>query len=120
MNLFVRLQHEFLQRHIGPNDDETQQMLDTIKVSNIKELVNKTIPESIRLDRSLNLPSSMSEADYLAMVKEMSMGNKTGKTYIGQGYYDTHTPSVILRNVFENPGWYTSYTSYQAEISQGR
>jgi len=120
MNLFVQLQHEFLHRHIGPDQRQTEEMLATIQSDSIEDLMNKTIPESIRLNKSLNLPAEMSEADYLKMVKEFSMGNQVGRTYIGQGYYDSYTPSVILRNVFENPGWYTSYTPYQAEIAQGR
>lgn len=120
MNPFIKLQHEFIGRHIGPNETETEQMLSAIKLNNIEELIDKTIPSSIRLKAPLDLPNPMSEADYLSMIKEVSIGNQIGKTYIGQGYYGTITPSVILRNVFENPGWYTSYTPYQAEISQGR
>ena len=84
------------------------------------ELVSRTVPSVIRMNHRLNLPEALSEADYLRLVKDMSLKNKVFRTYIGQGYYDTHTPSVILRNVFENPGWYTQYTPYQAEISQGR
>jgi glycine dehydrogenase len=120
MDLFASLQHEFLQRHIGPDEAETREMLDAINVSGMDELMNKTIPASIRLHKDLNLPPALSEAEYLALIKRVSLENKPGKTYIGQGYYDTHTPSVILRNIFENPGWYTQYTPYQAEISQGR
>lgn len=120
MNPFIKLQHEFLGRHIGPNETETKQMLSTIQLNSIEELIDKTIPSSIRLKAPLDMPNPMSESDYLAMIKEISIGNQIGKTYIGQGYYGTITPSVILRNVFENPGWYTSYTPYQAEISQGR
>lgn len=95
-------------------------MLDTIGIGSIDELIDKTVPGAIRLPRPLDIPNAMSEADYLRMLKNISLGNKVCKTYIGQGYYDTHTPSVILRNIFENPGWYTQYTPYQAEISQGR
>lgn len=120
MNLFSLQDQEFIGRHIGPDEQETQQMLDVIGVSSMDELVARTVPESIRMNSPLNVPKAMSEADYLAMLKEMSLKNKVLKTYIGQGYYGTHTPSVILRNLFENPGWYTSYTPYQAEISQGR
>lgn len=120
MNLFAKLQHEFENRHIGSNESQTAEMLSTIKVDTLQQLVEKTIPKSIRNTEKLDLPEAMSETDYLSMVKEISMGNNLGKTFIGQGYYDTITPSVILRNVFENPGWYTSYTPYQAEISQGR
>ena len=99
MNLFAQLQQEFLHRHIGPDQQQTEDMLATIKSTSIEDLMNKTIPESIRLKKSLNLPAEMSEADYLKMVKEISMGNMVGRTYIGQGYYDSYTPSVILRNV---------------------
>ncbi len=120
MNIFEQQQNEFQQRHLGPNELEMREMLATIKVDSIDELVKKTIPQAIRLDKSLNIPSSMSEASYLRMLKDLSLGNNLGKTYIGQGYYNTITPSVIARNVFENPGWYTQYTPYQAEISQGR
>jgi len=120
MNLFAQLQHEFLQRHIGPDEQETREMLDTIGIGSIDELINKTVPEAIRLPKPLNLPAAVSEADYLRLLKNISLGNKVSKTYIGQGYYDTNTPSVILRNIFENPGWYTQYTPYQAEIAQGR
>src|ERR1700744_1412653 len=120
MNLFAQLQHEFLQRHIGPDAQETREMLDTIGIDSIDELINKTVPQAIRLPKPLNLPAAMSEAEYLRQIKNVSLGNKVSKTYIGQGYYDTHTPSVILRNIFENPGWYTQYTPYQAEIAQGR
>src|SRR4029077_1441001 len=84
------------------------------------ELVNKTIPESIRINEKLELPAAISEAAMLQLAREMGLKNKVFRSYIGQGYYDTVTPSVILRNVFENPGWYTQYTPYQAEISQGR
>lgn len=120
MNLFSSQNREFTQRHIGPNAEETAVMLQTIGVNSLDELIDRTVPAAIRMDRSLNLPPQLSEAAYLRELKDISLKNKTFKSYIGQGYYDTHTPSVILRNVFENPGWYTQYTPYQAEISQGR
>jgi glycine dehydrogenase len=120
MNLFSKLSEGFTGRHIGPNDDDTTAMLGTIGVENMEELISRTVPSAIRMDHALNIPNSLSEAEYLAQLKETSLKNKVYKSYIGQGYYDTHTPSVILRNVFENPGWYTQYTPYQAEISQGR
>lgn len=119
MNLFEELSNEFLSRHIGTIGSE-EQMLDTIGFKSVEELVAKTIPESIRIHEKLNLPDAISEAAMLNQVKELSLKNKVNQSYIGQGYYDTVTPSVILRNVFENPGWYTQYTPYQAEISQGR
>ncbi len=119
MNIFEQQQNEFLARHIGTIGQEMQ-MLKTIGAGSVDELINKTVPASIRSNKALNLPAAMSEADLLKHLKDISLKNKLYKNYIGQGYYDTHTPSVILRNVFENPGWYTQYTPYQAEISQGR
>ena len=119
MNLFEQQSHEFVPRHIGTIGQENE-MLKTIGVNSLEELIDKTIPSSIRIHSKLNLPESISEAELLSELKEISLHNKTFRTYIGQGYYDTLVPSVILRNVFENPGWYTQYTPYQAEISQGR
>lgn len=95
-------------------------MLETIGVDSLSELIAKTVPDAIRMKTPLALPAAMSEAEYLRHIKEVSLKNEVFRNYIGQGYYDTHTPSVILRNIFENPGWYTQYTPYQAEISQGR
>src|SRR5688572_32710238 len=120
MNLFEKQANEFITRHIGPDEQETEQMLNTIGERSLAALVDKTVPPNIRLKKELNLPTAMSEFEYLQHIKEISLKNKVFKNYIGQGYYDTITPSVILRNVFENPGWYTQYTPYQAEISQGR
>lgn len=120
MNLFSIQSEEFIGRHIGPNEQDTKVMLQTIGVESMEELISRTVPDSIRMDHQLRIPAAESEAAYLAELKEASLKNKLCKNYIGQGYYDTHTPSVILRNVFENPGWYTQYTPYQAEISQGR
>src|SRR6266542_3364107 len=120
MNLFEQQSTEFQRRHIGINEADMRKMLQTIGVSSLDELMDKTVPATIRMQKSLNLPAAMSEHEYLKMMKDISIKNKTFKSYIGQGYYDTITPSVILRNIFENPGWYTQYTPYQAEISQGR
>jgi glycine dehydrogenase len=120
MTIFEQQSNEFIPRHIGPNEADTKAMLKTIGVSSIDELISKTVPSSIRMNHELNIPPAMSEHEYLKHVKEISQKNKVFASYIGQGYYDTITPSVILRNVFENPGWYTQYTPYQAEISQGR
>ena len=120
MNPFDRQQHEFQSRHIGPSEDETEAMLSVIGVGSIDELIDKTIPSAIRLNKPLNTPPAVSEHEYLQTLKTIAAKNKVYKSYIGQGYYGTITPSVILRNVFENPGWYTQYTPYQAEISQGR
>ncbi len=120
MNLFEQQQYEFAGRHIGPNKSETKEMLKTIGVETLDELIDKTVPASIRLKKPLKLPVAQTEFEYLDELKKIAAKNKVFKTYIGQGYYNTITPSVILRNVFENPGWYTQYTPYQAEISQGR
>lgn len=120
MNLFDTQQNEFVHRHIGPNDSETTEMLEVIGASSAEALVDQTVPAAIRMQQELDVPAAISESEYLRQLKEISLKNKVFRTYIGQGYYDTITPSVILRNVFENPGWYTQYTPYQAEISQGR
>lgn len=120
MTIFEQQSNEFTPRHIGPNETDSKAMLKKIGVNSLSELVSKTVPASIRMNHELNIPAAMSEHEYLKHIKEVSLKNKIFATYIGQGYYDTITPSVILRNVFENPGWYTQYTPYQAEISQGR
>ncbi len=120
MSLFEQQASEFQRRHIGPDKEQLQEMLETIGVKSLDELVDKTVPAEIRMQHELDLPVAMSESDYLRHIKEVSLQNKIFKNHIGQGYYDTITPSVILRNIFENPGWYTQYTPYQAEISQGR
>lgn len=120
MKLFEEQQYEFTNRHIGPGKKETEQMLSTIGVQSLQQLIDKTLPETIRLKKDLNLPKAQTEFEYLGELKKVAEKNKIYNNYIGQGYYNTITPSVILRNVFENPGWYTQYTPYQAEISQGR
>jgi len=120
MNLTAQQSNEFTGRHIGPRDTDTRAMLKTIGEDSLASLINKTVPPGIRMANALNIPAAMSEHEYLKHIQEVSLKNKLFKTYIGQGYYDTITPSVILRNIFENPGWYTQYTPYQAEISQGR
>lgn len=120
MNLFEDQKIEFQRHHIGPNETETTEMLKQIGTDTLDQLIDRTVPAEIRMEGELNLPAAMSEHEYLQHMKQVSMQNKVYKSYIGQGYYDTITPAVILRNVFENPGWYTQYTPYQAEISQGR
>lgn len=120
MTLFEQQQAEFTNRHIGPTEAETAAMLKTIGVSSMDELINKTVPAAIRLEVPLNTGGPISEYDYLAELKRTAGLNKVYKNYIGRGYYSPIVPSVILRNVFENPGWYTQYTPYQAEIAQGR
>jgi glycine cleavage system P protein (glycine dehydrogenase) len=111
---------KFSDRHIGPRDTDVNQMLTEIGVNSIDELINQTIPSKIRLKNELNLSEPLTEYEYLNHIKDLSHKNKVYKSYIGLGYYNTILPSVIKRNVFENPGWYTAYTPYQAEISQGR
>lgn len=120
MNLFDQQSNEFIPRHIGPNETATRQMLKKTGNDSLEQLISNTVPAGIRMDKPLNLPPAMSEHAYLQHIKEISLKNTLFTNYIGQGYYDTITPSVILRNIFENPGWYTQYTPYQAEISQGR
>jgi len=110
----------FQNRHIGPRNLEIQEMLNKIGVSSIDELIMKTIPDSIRLSESLNLEEGISEFEYFSKIRKIASKNKLYKTYIGLGYYGTILPAVIQRNILENPVWYTSYTPYQAEISQGR
>ncbi|HSB93438.1 MAG TPA: aminomethyl-transferring glycine dehydrogenase [Flavitalea sp.] len=120
MNIFEQQQREFWSRHIGPNESETAEMLKEIGYPSLEELVSRTIPAGIRLAQPLKKPAPQSEYDYLQHLRAVASKNKVFRSYIGQGYYGTITPSVILRNVFENPGWYTQYTPYQAEIAQGR
>jgi glycine dehydrogenase len=110
----------FSERHIGSNSAEKQAMLSKIGVSSINELIEKTIPAHIRLTGELNIDAAMTEQEYLTHISDLGKQNKVFKSFIGLGYNDTIVPSVILRNVLENPGWYTAYTPYQAEISQGR
>lgn len=111
---------KFSDRHIGPGEDETKIMLSTIGVSSLDELIDKTVPSSIRLNKQLSMDKPLSEIELLNRLKVVASKNKIYKNYIGLGYYPTITPGVIRRNILENPGWYTQYTPYQAEISQGR
>ena len=111
---------DFIKRHIGPSDQEQSKMLSDLGVSSIDELVRQIVPDSILLRGDSNLPDGCSEQQALAELKDIASHNIVKRSLIGQGYYGTITPPVILRNVFENPAWYTSYTPYQAEISQGR
>lgn len=110
----------FSSRHIGPNEKEIQIMLDAIGENSVESLIEKTIPASIRLKSPLNLSQPMSEYQYINHLKALASKNKVYRSYIGQGYYNTKVPAVIQRNILENPGWYTAYTPYQAEIAQGR
>jgi glycine dehydrogenase len=117
---FLSHPDQFVRRHIGPNPAEAAEMLALLGFKNVDELVDAAVPKNIRLDKNLNLPAAKSEFDALAELKKIAAENKVFRSFIGQGYYDTITPPVIQRNVLENPGWYTQYTPYQAEISQGR
>ena len=112
--------HSFAPRHLGVNTDEIKEMLQKVGVSSLDQLIDETIPSEIRLNKSLQLPDPLTEPEYLDHIRTIAQKNKLFKSYIGLGYYNTYTPSVILRNIFENPGWYTAYTPYQAEIAQGR
>ncbi|TNF43845.1 MAG: glycine dehydrogenase (aminomethyl-transferring), partial [Cytophagales bacterium] len=111
---------KFESRHNGPTEAEIAEMLEKIGASSLEELINQTVPESIQLERPLDLPKAKLESDFLRDFKKLASKNKVFKSFIGLGYYDTFVPGVILRNVLENPGWYTAYTPYQAEIAQGR
>src|SRR5882757_2772966 len=110
----------FADRHIAPSAEETVQMLRELGFENLDALVDATVPENIRLDRPLDLPKAKSENEALAELRAMSSKNKVARNFIGAGYSDTITPPVIQRNILENPGWYTAYTPYQAELAQGR
>ncbi|GHG63511.1 glycine dehydrogenase (decarboxylating) [Alishewanella longhuensis] len=111
---------EFIQRHIGPDEAETAAMLQELGVDSLEQLIAQTVPASIRLPKPLAIGDSKTEDDALSYLKAVASKNKMYKSYIGMGYHPTLTPNVILRNVLENPGWYTAYTPYQPEIAQGR
>src|SRR6266550_8159899 len=110
----------FARRHIGPSRDDRDRMLETLGAASLDALIDEAIPASIRLDRPLDLPPPESEHYFLRRLGSVARLNKTFRSYIGLGYHDTITPGVIQRMVLENPGWYTPYTPYQAEIAQGR
>ena len=110
----------FSQRHIGPNSDHLEEMLAVIGVDSIDELIDQTVPNNIRLQTDLNLDLPLSEQEFLEHIRALGSKNKVFKSYIGMGYNPSNLPAVIQRNILENPGWYTAYTPYQAEIAQGR
>ncbi|WP_036379935.1 aminomethyl-transferring glycine dehydrogenase [Muricauda sp. MAR_2010_75] len=110
----------FAARHIGIAEKDLSQMFETIGVENMEQLIYETIPDDIKLKKALDLPEGISEHEFLTHIQELAQKNKVFKTYIGLGYHESFTPSVIKRNILENPGWYTAYTPYQAEIAQGR
>jgi len=111
---------EFIQRHVGPDAEETQQMLEYLGLSSLDQLLEQTVPNKIRLPEVMNMPAARSEQQALNDIAKYAKMNKVANSFIGMGYYNTRTPTVILRNVLENPGWYTAYTPYQPEIAQGR
>ena len=111
---------DFIRRHIGPSETEMSDMLDFVGASSLDDLMEQTVPESIRLPQAMNIEGAQTEAEALAYLKDVASKNKIQRSFIGMGYSDTLTPNVILRNVLENPGWYTAYTPYQPEIAQGR
>ncbi|MGK7920971.1 MAG: aminomethyl-transferring glycine dehydrogenase [Trichodesmium sp.] len=111
---------DFSQRHIGPTSDKIQQMLKVLGISSLEDLIDKTVPQQIRYEKPLNLPKPLSESAALGKIQEIISKNQVFRSFIGMGYHDCITPPVILRNILENPGWYTAYTPYQAEIAQGR
>ncbi|MGB0732912.1 MAG: glycine dehydrogenase (aminomethyl-transferring), partial [Pontibacterium sp.] len=111
---------DFVNRHIGPSTDERDAMLSALSVSSLDELIDQTVPEEIRVESPIALSDSRTESEVLGYLKSVAQKNQINRSMIGMGYTDTITPNVILRNVLENPGWYTAYTPYQAEIAQGR
>ncbi|MCD6201406.1 MAG: glycine dehydrogenase (aminomethyl-transferring), partial [Bacteroidales bacterium] len=111
--------YTFADRHIGPRDNDIRQMLEVVGEKSLDSLIDKVIPPDILLDEDFEIPA-MSEDEYLKYLKKIASENKLFRSYIGMGYYNTVFPAVIQRNILENPSWYTSYTPYQAEISQGR
>lgn len=111
---------DFIRRHIGPSPAQVSDMLSALEVSSVQELIDQTVPANIRLEQPLSIGESRTEVETLSYLKSVASKNKVFKSYIGQGYHPTHVPHVILRNVLENPGWYTAYTPYQPEIAQGR
>ena len=120
MPVDLRYSDRFADRHLGPSKDEIQEMLDTLKLSSLGELIDETVPSAIRTEEPLDLPAALSEHELLEKTQQVVGQNELYRSYLGMGYHDTITPPVIQRNILENPNWYTQYTPYQAEISQGR
>ncbi len=120
MQIKANHRDEFVYRHNSSMANDTASMLQAVGVETLDQLIDETIPAHIRLKQPMNLPEALSENELLAMLSEVAAKNKIYKNYLGQGYYGTFTPGVVLRNIMENPGWYTAYTPYQAEIAQGR
>ncbi len=120
MKLNPLYQERFDVRHNAPDNQQISEMLKTVKADSLEHLIDETIPKAIQLKKDLNLPEAQTEFEFLESFKEIAQKNQIFRSYIGLGYYNTHTPGVIQRNILENPGWYTAYTPYQAEIAQGR
>ena len=120
MKIDSNYKERFQDRHIGPDAGQVEKMLKKVKAGSLDELISQTIPAGIRLKKPLDLPAAQSEFEFLTSFKKLAARNKVFKSFLGTGYYNTITPGVILRNILENPGWYTAYTPYQAEIAQGR
>jgi glycine dehydrogenase len=120
MNIDPSYTEKFEDRHNGPDEHQLKEMLKVVNAASIDELIDQTVPRNIRLKKPLRLPAAQTEQSFLRSFRALAAKNKLFKSYIGMGYYSTYTPTVILRNILENPGWYTAYTPYQAEIAQGR
>jgi glycine dehydrogenase len=120
MSVIIDPKSDFVRRHVGPGEEDVQKMLEVLGYSEMEGLIRDTVPDSIRLERDLDLPPATPEHLLLNEIRKIALENKVFRSYIGLGYHDTVTPGVIARNILENPGWYTQYTPYQAEISQGR
>ena len=116
----MNLHNDFIERHIGPSKEDSLNMLKELNYDSLDQLIDQTIPKNIKLNNELNISKSISEPRYLELIKNLGKKNKNYRSYIGLGYYNTVLPSVIQRNILENPNWYTAYTPYQPEISQGR
>ena len=112
--------YNFSNRHIGPRKNDVSEMLKLVNASSIESLIEETVPNKIHMKKKMNLPNSLSESRFIEHMKGLAQKNKNYRSYIGLGYFNTILPGVIQRNILENPGWYTAYTPYQAEIAQGR
>ena len=120
VNMLKSSQRDFIRRHIGPSEEDQNKMLNELGFKSLDDLISKTVPENILLKEELDIGEPNSEYEALRKLKAISKKNKIYSNFIGMGYYGTFTPYVILRNILENPGWYTSYTPYQPEVAQGR
>ena len=116
----LEAEDDFVRRHLGPGEEQTEHMLSELGCTSLDDLIDKTVPKSILSDQPLDIPDSLSERMMLSELRDIRERNKVFTSMIGMGYHGTVTPPVILRNVLSNPGWYTAYTPYQPEVSQGR